>query len=129
MSYFLWCLVLWINFCGSTVLCRGVPIIGTADISATDILIFPVLVIGTDNQRRRYKCRYSACKINFNKCMPRSTLLQNHVLNYFYQASLCLLQCIQAIPTLTFIESSSTPTNPLPMDYIATRIYGIIYTT
>ena len=35
---------------------RGVPIIGTADISATDMLISAVSVIGTDNQRSRYKC-------------------------------------------------------------------------
>ena len=40
---------------------RGIPIIGSADILATDMLIFTVSVIGTDDQ----KSRYSACKINF----------------------------------------------------------------
>ena len=49
-------------------------------------------------------------------------IMPNGFLNYFYLVSLCLLQCIQPIPTLTFIELSSSPTNPLPMDYIATRI-------
>ena len=44
---------------------RGVPIIGTADILAGNILIFSVSVISTDSQRSRYKCRYSAYKINF----------------------------------------------------------------
>ena len=39
---------------------RGVPVIGTAD-----MLIYTASVIGTDNQRSRYKCRYSTCKINF----------------------------------------------------------------
>ena len=39
--------------------------IGTADISAGDMLIFSVSVIGTDGQRSRYKCQYSAYKINF----------------------------------------------------------------
>ena len=34
--------------------CRGVPIIGTADISAGDMLVFSVSVIGTDSQRSRY---------------------------------------------------------------------------
>ena len=43
---------------------RGVPIIGIANISAANMLIFTVLVIGTDNQRSQYKCQYSACKIN-----------------------------------------------------------------
>ena len=45
--------------------CRGVPIIGAADILATDMLIFTVSVIGTDKLQSRYKCRYSASKINF----------------------------------------------------------------
>ena len=35
---------------------RGIPIIGTADISAVDMLIFSVSVISTDSQRSRYKC-------------------------------------------------------------------------
>ena len=39
--------------------------IGIADISATDMLIFTVSVIGTGNQRSRYKYQYSASKINF----------------------------------------------------------------
>ena len=30
---------------------KGVPIISTADVSATDMLIFTVSVIGRDNQR------------------------------------------------------------------------------
>ena len=36
--------------------CGDVPLIGTADISATNMLIFTVSVIGTDNQRSHYKC-------------------------------------------------------------------------
>ena len=37
-------------------------------------------------------------------------------LNYFYLVSLCLLQCILTITTLTFIESLSSPAYPLSMD-------------
>ena len=42
-----------------TYLCRGVLIIRSADILATDMLIFSVSVIGTDNLRSRYRCRYT----------------------------------------------------------------------
>ena len=46
---------------------RGVPIIGTADISATDMLIFTVSVIGTDKLQSQYKCRYSASELTHAK--------------------------------------------------------------
>ena len=39
------------------IIIRGVPIIGSADISATDMLIFTVSVIGTANKESRYKYR------------------------------------------------------------------------
>ena len=50
---------------GQLALDRGVSIISTADMSAADMLIFTVSVIGADSQRRQCKCQYSACKDNF----------------------------------------------------------------
>ena len=86
------------------------------------MLIFTVSVIGTDNQRCQYKCRYSACKINFYLTHAKEHIEMNHgewfqrwFLN-FYLVSLCLLQCILTIITLTFIESFSSPAYPLSMD-------------
>ena len=76
------------------VVTRGVPIIGTADISGADMLIFTVSVIGTDNQRCRCKCRYSACKINFYLTHAKEHIEMNHgewfprwFLKYFYLVS------------------------------------------
>ena len=44
---------------------RGVAIIGAANISATDMLIFTVSVVSRDDQRSRYKSQYSASEVNF----------------------------------------------------------------
>jgi len=44
---------------------RGVTIIGIANISATDMLIFTVSVISRDDQRSRYKSQCSASEVNF----------------------------------------------------------------
>ena len=87
------------------------------------MLIFTVSAIGTDNQRCRYKCRYSACKINFYLTHAKEHIEMNHsewfpkwFLNYFYLVSLCLLQCILTIITLTFMKSLSLPAYPLSMN-------------
>ena len=64
---------------------RGVLVIGSTDVSTTDILIFTVMIIGTDNQK---KLQYALGKLI---CIPRSALLQNGAewfLDFFY---LCLL--------------------------------------
>ena len=42
----------------------GVPIIGLANILATDMLIFTVSVIGTANQGTDTSTDYSTCEIN-----------------------------------------------------------------
>ena len=78
------------------------------NMSATDMLIFTVSIISTDNPKKSIQMPIyiALAKLNF---MPRSALLQNHAewfLNYFYLVSLRLLQCIQAITIFTFMESS-----------------------
>ena len=87
------------------------------------MLIFTVSVTGTDNQRCRYKYQYSACKINFYLTHTKEHIEMNRgewfprwFLNYVYLVSLCLLQCILTITTLTFIESLSSLAYPLSMD-------------
>ena len=56
--------------------------------------------------------------------MPRSALQQNHaewLLDYFYSVS--LLQCLQAITTLTFIKSLSLPMYSVSMDKKFMELY------
>ena len=99
---------------------KGLLIISTADILDSDIIIFTVSVIVTDNQKSRYKCRYSTSKINFSFKARQGMYCYKIVLNGFFttfiQLALCLLQCIQAITTLIFIKSSLSPAYPLSVD-------------
>ena len=48
--------------------------------------------------------------------MNRGEWFPRWFLNYVYLVSLCLLQCILTITTLTFIESLSSLAYPLSMD-------------
>ena len=80
---------------------RGVPIIGTANISATNMHIFTVSVIGKNKLQSQYKCRYKALaklilfnarqRAHCNKIVMNSFLTKFILLVYIY------LQCIYTI--------------------------------
>ena len=80
--------------------------------------------LGTDNQKSRCECRYSASNIIFLLSPCQGVHCYKIVLNGL--STTFIQQCILSITTISLIESSSLPAYLLFMDWIVTGIYRII---